>query len=434
VGKNNKDSQFFNLMKELTPERIAWAYSLTLSDFGSGGNTTYSNVAVFNDALYDKIGKPVEIELDKCRNNFVLKKLYNIPISDKFYVRYEGPQDPNSLLEIENWRNDYLSGLITINEYRSKRDLEPFNEDGDLTLNQLKQQMAEQLQDEKAEDQAEVATKSGTEKSGMDNQSVDHTTSKEGDDKTEDFALKKKSPTEIGLDSEFFTSPNKGLKARFKKAITKQLTDYADKLEKLDNTPMEVILPKLESYYSFNTLKRDLLNFAGIAMDIMSKDKRLTFSKNYFSGEYSPDIIDLMDKRAEELLKGGQDFTGLDTETTYQISQIIARGIANAKSHFDIVKDIRSAISDISESRASLIATTEVGHAIEGSRYLIYSKAFPDGTKEWLTVGDDRVRPAHRSNEAQGEIGINVPFSSGERSPADAVNCRCSVAYSENIN
>ncbi|MFM7853430.1 MAG: hypothetical protein ACKO96_16300, partial [Flammeovirgaceae bacterium] len=73
VNTSNKDSQYLEMMKTLTPERVAWAYSMTMSNFGTGTNLTENNASTFDDALFDKFGRPIQHLLDECRNEFVLK-------------------------------------------------------------------------------------------------------------------------------------------------------------------------------------------------------------------------------------------------------------------------------------------------------------------------------------------------------------------------
>ncbi|MFX1499330.1 MAG: hypothetical protein ACFFDH_00035 [Promethearchaeota archaeon] len=92
------------------------------------------------------------------------------------------------------------------------------------------------------------------------------------------------------------------------------------------------------------------------------------------------------------------------------------------------VGQITKEIPSISKIRALLIATTESAQNLEAIRRQQY---LLDGFKEhrWFTVRDSRVRPKHTENEERGWISVNKRFPSGERNPAEAVRCRCSVTY-----
>lgn len=81
-------------------------------------------------------------------------------------------------------------------------------------------------------------------------------------------------------------------------------------------------------------------------------------------------------------------------------------------------------------SRAEGIAVYEIGDAYEyGNR--IVGKALQDAgldmQKKWQTVGDKRVRPAHRANQAEGWIAFDQLFSSGHDRPPTDQGCRCTL-------
>ena len=394
TGKNNRDSQFHDIIKELTPERVAWAYSMTLSDFGAGGNTTYNNATTFNDALYDKIGRPLESILDDCRNNFLLKTLFGVPISSSLYIKYNEPEDPNKLLEVESWRNDFIAGVITANEYREKRGLEPIEGAGKLQL----------TAENEAKNEEEI-----TEEQVF----------------TVDFS-QKKTPIQSALDSKKYKKFNE----KWDKALNKQLETFLSKFEQLDSTDYKHTpkLPKIESFYSFNDLKSNILEFAKLGLEEIKKDKRIKFSVGYSDEEYPQSILDFIENRTEALLKGNAEFKSIDVETASQIETIISENINLGV--LQIAEKIKEAIPELVSHRAELIAHQEVSNAIEGSRELMYLESFGDqGLKAWITVGDEFVRDGHQKNEKQGKIKISEKFESGDSSPASAFRCRCTATY-----
>lgn len=219
--------------------------------------------------------------------------------------------------------------------------------------------------------------------------------------------------------------------ARIAKALKKQLNEYTDRLKDLENVPNAVELKPLETFYSFPAMKKDLLKFAGIALDSVKKDKRTTFSfkKDFFDGEYPQSVLDFIDSAIERLLKGDSEFKSVDVETASQIETIIQENITEGV--FGIAKIISEKIETISINRASLIAQTEVANAVEGTREIMYTTdpLFEGGTKEWQTSADPLVRQSHKDNEKQGRIPINDTFSNGYTRAGSEPRCRCDTLY-----
>ena|GEM_PF-6926046 len=87
-----------------------------------------------------------------------------------------------------------------------------------------------------------------------------------------------------------------------------------------------------------------------------------------------------------------------------------------------------SSIVDNSGFRARRIIRTE-RHRMTWGSSLEFAKGAGSQTKEWVTVGDGRVRPAHQN--LNGEIvAIDEAFSDGEQYPGEHdINCRCHLDY-----
>jgi hypothetical protein len=407
VGTSNKDSQYLEMMKTLTPERVAWAYSMTFSNFGSGTNLTENNASTFDDALFDKLGRPVQQLLDECRNEFVLK-LEGIITSENFYIKYNEPEDPKKLLETKEWREDLKFDALTINEYREKRGLPPID-NGDVTYSRW--------------------LNSGQVPSTI---TVDANQSKEVKNSLDFFGYatekvaKKLTPTEKALKTKQYEK----FEGRWTNAITKQIKSFLDDFSGLKDTDLETFepkLPKIESFYAFNVLKDDLLKFAGVGMDEIKKDKRIKFSLQFFDGEYPKSVLEAIDERTEMLLKGLGNYKGVDDETTAIINNIIKENASFGVQA--IAKLISEKVAEISIVRASIIAQTEVANAVEGTRYTMYKENFPDGTKEWQTAQDEKVRPSHVANSEEGRIPIDQAFSNGSMRAGDEPRCRCTTLY-----
>ena len=82
------------------------------------------------------------------------------------------------------------------------------------------------------------------------------------------------------------------------------------------------------------------------------------------------------------------------------------------------------------ESRAHLIAVTEVGEAYSAGS-LAAGEALEEAgvamEKSWSTVGDDRVSAGCLGNEDAGWIPLNDDFPSGHQRPLRFPGCRCDL-------
>ena len=406
VNSSNKDSQYLQILKELTPERVAWAYSMTLTDFGAGRATTYNNVSVFNDALYDKFGRAMERQLDQCRNEFVLK-LEGISTSETLYICYNEPEDPNKLLEAAAWREDWKVDVITVNEYREKRHLPPID-GGDVTYSEW---IANKVATPATTDMVPSSTQKLRSSPQLFTNAVEY--------------AQKLTPVEKALKTKEYEKFNN----RWANAIAKQMKAFLKgfagaknlDLEKFDGT-----LPKIESFYAFNVLKKDLLFFAGLGLDEVKKDERVKFKKDFWDGEYPQSVLDAIEKRTQFLLKGVGDYEGVDAQTTQVINQYIRDNAS--KGVEGISKLLLTLMPEFAESRARMIAQTEVAEAVEGTREIMYVEEFPDGAKEWQTTVND-VCQLCKSNGNEGNMMIKELFASGDsRAPAHP-RCRCTTLY-----
>jgi len=96
-----------------------------------------------------------------------------------------------------------------------------------------------------------------------------------------------------------------------------------------------------------------------------------------------------------------------------------------------LVKRLRD-LPAFDRTRARLTARTETTRAWNGAQFRQVD-AFAQRTgqkamKSWLTAGDDRVRPEHEDNEADGWIPLDETFSNGLDAPGEP-NCRCTLLY-----
>jgi hypothetical protein len=416
VGKNNRDMQFYELLKDLTPTRIAWNWLLTPTDFGIGGAQTQNNVSVFDDSLFDKFGQHIERQLDTMRNDWLLPAV-GVRTSESFYIEYVPPEDPKKLEEIKQALEEYKNNAITLNEFREKKGL-PSTPEGDVYYYQL---TAQNQQPVVADAQTFVDAQIVQPKRIEHNHTHDF---------LGDAREYRATNTEKALALDIYDG-KKGFLTKLQKAINKQLIEYVSRLSDMSEVPKVVELKPLETYYSFPAIKKDMLAFAGFALDTVKKDKRTSFAlkRDFFDGEYPQSVIDFIDKQAERLLKGDEEFKSVDVETANQIETLIN---ANISLGVDKIAGIISdAIPTIDFNRASLIAQTEVANAVEGTREIMYTTdpLFKKGGKSWQTSKDEKVRESHQNNEKEGIIPIKKNFQNGFSRAGSEPRCRCDTLY-----
>ena len=124
---------------------------------------------------------------------------------------------------------------------------------------------------------------------------------------------------------------------------------------------------------------------------------------------------------------GAELVTGMDDATKGRMAELIKKGLDEQRGVPNLSRLLRDEFPDMSKQRADLIAQTELNKALsEGAD--MAAKEVGSKEKEWISVGDDRVRDEHLDNEGQGRIPIDQTFSSGEDLPG-LPECRCAVAY-----
>ena len=152
--------------------------------------------------------------------------------------------------------------------------------------------------------------------------------------------------------------------------------------------------------------------------------------------------FNLRHPRAEAYLRdhGYGLISGIDGTTRGNLATIINEGIEQGWSYNRIAREITSLYSFLGaekpqahiDSRAHLIAVTEIGNAYEAGSAIVVQDLVDGGLqmeKKWLTVGDDRVSAGCRSNQAEGWIPFAQSFSSGHQHPLRFPGCRCTTLY-----
>ncbi len=116
--------------------------------------------------------------------------------------------------------------------------------------------------------------------------------------------------------------------------------------------------------------------------------------------------------------------TKIDEETRRQIHDLVVQGTEEGWSYDRIAKEITARFAQFAEgkpqehidSRAHLVAVTEVGNAYEEGNLIAaqgLASAGLEMEKMWETVGDNRVSEGCRENQMAGWIPLDQPFPSG---------------------
>lgn len=122
-------------------------------------------------------------------------------------------------------------------------------------------------------------------------------------------------------------------------------------------------------------------------------------------------------------------FTESIVNTTFEIlKHTIVTGISNGDGPDTIARELRDYFADMSVKRAKTIARTETGFVLSKATNDAYTQSSIVTGKEWISVGDDKVRPEHVENNGV-IVAKGGTFPSGEAYPAEhSINCRCVLA------
>lgn len=120
--------------------------------------------------------------------------------------------------------------------------------------------------------------------------------------------------------------------------------------------------------------------------------------------------------------------TGNISETSKsRLRDAIAKAVDSGGTADDIVEAIQETMDDFSDSRANIIAQTEVNSAYNFGRHELAAGAGMN-EKAWITESGDPCLEC-QANEAQGWIPIEFLFQSGDEFPTAHPMCYCSVDF-----
>lgn len=152
--------------------------------------------------------------------------------------------------------------------------------------------------------------------------------------------------------------------------------------------------------------------------------------------------FDLANPRAVAYLReyGAKLVTQINETTQQEMRDLIVRMVEDRKSYDQIAREISRRWTEMAipkpqghiDSRAHLIAVTEVGNAYEQGNLLVVQDMAGLGLameKQWLTVGDNKVSDGCALNEEAGWIPADEAFPSGDQAPLRFPGCRCTALY-----
>lgn len=152
--------------------------------------------------------------------------------------------------------------------------------------------------------------------------------------------------------------------------------------------------------------------------------------------------FDLSNPRAVDYLKnyGAELVKGIDETTREYLQTLITQATEGGWSYKRTAEAIIGRFEEFAvgsplehiDSRAHLIAVTEMGNAYEEGNMIVARDLQAAGLtmeKSWSTVGDSKVSAGCLENEAVGWIPLNDAFPSGHQNPLRFPGCRCEARY-----
>jgi hypothetical protein len=152
--------------------------------------------------------------------------------------------------------------------------------------------------------------------------------------------------------------------------------------------------------------------------------------------------FDLKNPRAVAYLEqhGAALVTKIDDTTREYIKTVVTNGVRDGQSYDEIAKSISDRYEEFKvgkpqehiDSRAHLVAVTEMGEAYEAGNQIVAQDLMDAGLdmeKFWQTSEDERVSDGCQENQDAGWIPIADPFPSGHMHPLRFPGCRCMALY-----
>lgn len=193
------------------------------------------------------------------------------------------------------------------------------------------------------------------------------------------------------------------LQTILRKALTPAQIIAAIKLKDWDALVNEHMTPEIEVAFKAAGM------FAGAQLGV---DEPITNLVNDRAVKYAAE-------RSAELV------TNIDDSTRDMLRATVADAIENGMASRDLAKAIEENRA-FSPERADLIASYELGQALEEGNMAMWKESGVVTGKAWVTAEDEIVSDDCQANAEQGVIPIDEEFQSGDMQPLAHPMCRCS--------
>lgn len=200
------------------------------------------------------------------------------------------------------------------------------------------------------------------------------------------------------------------------KRIVKQMQDFGVNPERVFDPVVEIP----EARKVFEPLMERIYRKAG--QDVMDD------IAHGFAGKASEQFV-TVDEVLKAIQRRAEFFITSMLNTDFkELKKILTQGLADGIGVEEIGRNIRGYFDDMSVARARTIARTETGRLVSQATDEAYRQSAVVTGKEWLTAGDEKVRPEHRLNDGV-IVATGAAFPNGEHYPGElTINCRCALA------
>ena len=195
--------------------------------------------------------------------------------------------------------------------------------------------------------------------------------------------------------------------------------------------------PAFDTSAAMATLDRQRLDAADAIQREFSRaaqnDLAISFDARSFR-LFSPDLMTSIGQHA------GANF---DAAATDELQRVIRGSFDSGLTVPQTAKEIRRSFGEVSKSRATMLARTDLISLANGGSYMAARKVFKDKPltqKVWLNAHDGRVRPSHAAAGGQA-VPMDAPFSVGgfpllypgdpQGPPGEVINCRCTYTVQD---
>jgi uncharacterized protein with gpF-like domain len=124
---------------------------------------------------------------------------------------------------------------------------------------------------------------------------------------------------------------------------------------------------------------------------------------------------------------------GIQDTTAGSLRRVITTALDEGWSYQSTAREIQKLYDiPISRNRAQRIAVFETGKSYEAGNRLFAESLESDGVimeEHWMTSHDEKVRPEHAANEAEGWVEMGHVFSNGHTEPPTDPGCRCYMIF-----